>query len=183
MQFLVQTVLADPTIRTSSCEPYQWLTFHYFEDSVQDQGVGVDSTLEGFVRRIIGDQEAKCNHCDRPNKEHTIVLLHHNEKIEISVSSLESVNPQPDLHESAPSSSRILQWHTCNICQAITATTTLSPTSSSYSFAKFLELLLYDSNLIPVPELCKHAAKERTALVRSFSLERSVVQVKRSSVS
>jgi len=182
MQFLVQTVLTDPRIRSSHCEPYQWLTFSYFENSGQDQGVGVDPTLEGFVRAVLHHRDAKCNHCDRSNNEHTIIFLHHNEKIEISVSSLESIDPQPLLDEAASKSSKILQWHTCSMCQATTLPTTLCSTSSSFSFAKFLELLLYDSNLIPVPKLCDHAATERTALVRSFTLDEQVVQLRRSSV-
>ncbi|KAL8277105.1 hypothetical protein RQP46_010533 [Phenoliferia psychrophenolica] len=54
---------------------------------------------------------------------------------------------------------------------------TLSPASYAFSFAKYAELVLYNSDFVPSPELCEHASHDRNALVRSFAVEGTVVSL------
>lgn len=53
----------------------------------------------------------------------------------------------------------------------------LSPATYAISFAKFAELLLYDANFVPLPELCEHSSRDRGVLVRSFAVGSTVVRI------
>ncbi|GAA6061162.1 hypothetical protein JCM10212_005748 [Sporobolomyces blumeae] len=162
MQFLMQTVSQDAPKGAPPCEPPQWVTFRFFDAGAsfdgQTSSVG-DVSLELFVERLLERRSRKCPRCDRPHGEHTLVLMHNDEKVEISVVPRDDeVGSTPD---STPGHPSLAHRHLCKFCDASTPATELSPTAASYSFAKYLELVLYDSNLIPVPELCPHAANER----------------------
>ncbi|GAA5878561.1 hypothetical protein JCM1840_007450 [Sporobolomyces johnsonii] len=182
MQFLVQTVRNDAPPGTLPCEAPRWLKFNYYENRAAgdpDHFVAEDTTLEAFVERLVHRQHLRCSSCGKPNRDHSLVLMHQNERLEVSLASLPDPHPgldhDPSLHSATP---QIAFWQTCKTCQSMTPPKRLSIAAASYSFAKFAELLLYDVNLIPLPDLCEHASEDRCALVRSFLIGRTVVEIR-----
>lgn len=171
MQFLVQVLPKEAPVGTPPCEPFNWLTFRYFESETLSNRSAPDASLEAFVRHLVTRQAEKCSRCERLQKDHVVLLLHHDERVEISVSSTDI----PD----GTDSSHLVSWSRCGTCQTQTKPTRVTSVSGSYSFAKFVEVMLYDPNFLPVPELCEHASTERTALARYFAVNGSSVQLKR----
>ncbi|GAA5892561.1 uncharacterized protein JCM6883_007398 [Sporobolomyces salmoneus] len=174
MQFLVQVVPKDAAVGTSPCEPFRWLTLYYFDSHLSDDRSLPDMRLETFIRNFVLRQSDRCTRCDRPHGEHILVLLHHDERIEVSLSHIEAPNEGP---------TGISTWNSCGMCQARSPSTPLTSIAGSFSTAKFIELLCYDPNFVPMPELCEHASTERSALVRCFAIGTSVVRFTRSSIS
>ncbi|GAA5983838.1 hypothetical protein JCM5350_007568 [Sporobolomyces pararoseus] len=174
MQFLVQVRPKDAPIGATPCEPFKWLTIHYCDSRPSNDQTLPDTSIEAFVRNLILRRDDKCSHCDQLHQDHVIVLLHHDEKIEITLETFETLEEVQD---------QIVTWNSCGICKAQTTRARLSSTAGSFSFAKFIELILYDSNFIPIPELCEHASSERAALVRCFALGSKYAQLRRSTIS
>ncbi|GAA5962584.1 hypothetical protein JCM3765_003738 [Sporobolomyces pararoseus] len=173
MQFLLQVRPKDAPVGATPCEPFKWLTTHYCDSRLSNDQSLPDTSIEAFVRNLVMRRDDKCSHCDQLHEDHVIVLLHHDEKIEITLSTLETLEVQD----------QIAIWNSCGICKAQTTRARLSGTAGSFSFAKFIELILYDPNFIPMPELCEHASSERSALVRCFALGDKYAQLKRSTIS
>jgi 1-phosphatidylinositol-3-phosphate 5-kinase len=174
MQFLVQVRPADAPVGATPCEPFKWLKVQYSDPRVTEDRSLPDTSVEAFVRNLVIRRDDQCSHCNQNHGEHVIILLHHDEKVEISSSPIE--DPEDDEEQ-------ISTWNSCSICQAQTAPNRLTSIAGSFSFAKFVELILYDPNLIPTPELCEHASTERSALVRCFALGSTSVRLKRSTIS
>lgn len=60
----------------------------------------------------------------------------------------------------------------------MTTPSLLSVAAQSFSFTKWAELVIYDVDFVPMPELCEHASSEqRTTLVRCFAMGGTVVSV------
>lgn len=128
-------------------------------------GSYADASLGTVIQRLVSDENKSCVSCSTPNNEHCLVLAHGDERIEISLRSTESES----FDEGA-----LVTWTTCPECLATTTPALLSPAAQATSFAKFLELLLYDASLIPV--LCEHVSTSR--LIRSFAQRDAVVDLR-----
>ncbi|SCZ98306.1 BZ3500_MvSof-1268-A1-R1_Chr7-1g09091 [Microbotryum saponariae] len=206
MQFLVETIRSDATSGTPPCKPPKWLAYdYYFDGSTSSEIDGdtgtrsADSTLGQILERLVRRKDGPCESamCKAAQREHCLVLMHSKDRLSISLNELkDDVTVDGDAVEGIPSETgsllkklntleqdptslvpRIASWTSCKRCQASTEPTLLSATSYAFSFAKWTELLLYDPNFAPLPDLCSHATDEKGALVRSFAIERTVVRI------
>jgi hypothetical protein len=132
-----------------------------------------DPSLATFLTQLVEKKDKLCIACSSLNGEHSFVICHNRERIELSIRSVDEHDGLGPL---------LKTWTTCRRCLAATSPKPVSPVSASLSFAKFLELLLYDGELVPLPDLCEHASVDRGALVRSFSLGGSVVEFRINSI-
>ncbi|SCV71037.1 BQ2448_3799 [Microbotryum intermedium] len=207
MQFLVETVRSDATSRTPPCKPPKWLAYDYYSDGSAHSDIDgdvstrpADSTLGQILERLVRKKDEACESptCKMLQRDHRLVLMHSKDRLKISLSDLnddvlvegkgagtpeacDTGNLLAELNslEQDPASlvPRIAAWTSCKICQASTEPSLLSAASYAFSFAKWTELLLYDPNFVPLPDLCSHATDEKGALVRSFAIDRTVIKM------
>lgn len=190
MHFLVETSCPDAGPTTPACKPPQWLSFNYWdEDARRYCGAKEgrpDVTLGQLVERLVANKDAPCDTpgCKYFGIDHCTHWMHSKERISVSLSTIPSspldesepiVNlPLPKFETTRP---RIGVFTTCRTCHAQTPVSLLSAAAYAFSFAKYAELVLYDSDFVPLPELCDHASTDRNALVRSFVKGRTVVSL------
>lgn len=150
------------------CKPPHSLLFAYYE---QDSA---DTTLRQFVEGLVKHKEKECDVCHQQELKHSLLLMHGDHRITISLQNLQDLDP---------SSRQISAWTTCSTCLAQTPPHPLSAVASSYSLAKWLELVLYDSTFIP-PEICEHVQEmeKRDGFVRSFAVGDTAINVRVDSV-
>ncbi|GAA5907063.1 hypothetical protein JCM6882_005159 [Rhodosporidiobolus microsporus] len=179
MQFLAQTVRIDAPPGTLPCRAPRWVTFPFYQHASPtptNPSLTEDATLSSVVRQLVSKKDANCTACSTAHGDHKLVLMHHKERIEVSLRALPDklARDAEDADEH-----RILTWTTCATCHAMTAVKALSPAAGAFSWAKWCELVLYDPNLVPTsPDLCEHALSDREALVRSFAVGDTVVEIR-----
>lgn len=161
MQFLIETVSQPQDSTTLPCNPPRWTTFNYYDESDPKEDTGGatfarDMTVGEFVERTIASEDVPCNVCKKTGMEHYTYWMHSKERISVS---LAKVTPADDSTidtnnlRSPPRSiePRIFCWTTCKTCQLFETTprALMSPGTYLFSFSKFCELILYDSNFYP----------------------------------
>ncbi|GAA6031138.1 hypothetical protein JCM8097_004022 [Rhodosporidiobolus ruineniae] len=178
MQFLVQTVRSDAPPGTIPCQAPRWVTFSFYQHrspTPKNPSLLDDSSLSSVIRQLVSHKDATCAACSTPNKDHKLVMMHHEVRIEVLVRKLDDdAVKQPveeDEHDSIPP---IQSWTTCVTCQSSTAPKPLTAAASSYSFSKVCELLIYGDLK---PNLCEHD-KDQEALVRSFAVGKTAVELR-----
>ncbi|GAA5823555.1 hypothetical protein JCM11251_000679 [Rhodosporidiobolus azoricus] len=184
MQFLAQNVCKYAPPGTLPCQAPRWVTVPFYQPgspTPTNPSLATDVCLSTVIRQLASKRDALCAACSNSNGEHTLVLMHHKERIEVAVRQL------PDL--STPSRDEsdheqlIMTWTTCRTCHAMTSVKPLSAAAGNFSWAKWCELVLYDPNLVPShPNLCEHVLSDKEACVRSFALEGSVIEIKLGSI-
>jgi hypothetical protein len=197
MQFLVETVCVNAPAGTFPCKPPRWLSFYYYQAEVDSESECVaaqDSTLGQLIERLVHGRDSPCEAptCKKLGKEHCLIFMHNKERLCISLSTMNIADPEiaiePDsaspsdlaeLEATPPDSTRprIATWTTCKICHAMTEPFLLSAATYSFSFAKWAELIIYHPNFVPHPGLCEHASEDRGALIRCFSMGKTVVSI------
>lgn len=191
MQFLVETICLTAGTDALPCKPPKWISFDYFNshDPSPHAGTtaGKDFKLGQLVELFVAGKDVVCGSaaCKKPGHDHAVYWMHSNERISISLATIPLPVDEPtaelDLNATTPpfesTHPKICLWTICKTCHATTAPMLMSAATYSFSFAKFAELLLYDPNFVPLPDLCEHAMKDREALVRSFSIGRTVVRI------
>ncbi|GAA5855603.1 hypothetical protein JCM8547_001612 [Rhodosporidiobolus lusitaniae] len=195
MQFLVQTVRNNAPPGTLPCQAPRWVTLPFFQHrppTSSNPSLAEDSTLAATIKQLVKKQGSLCTTCSVASAEHSLVFAHHKERIEVSLRTVETSVAEKDddpknekkEHDDEHELDHppILTWTTCKTCRAATEPKALSAAAGSYSFAKFLELVLYDPNLVPLPNLCEHASSDREALVRSFEVQKTIVEIRLSGI-
>lgn len=122
--------------------------------------------------------EKSANGCQKLRHDHVTYYMHSKERIGIELGIL-SDDLSPPL-ESSPNQSfqpRISNWTICLECQAKTIPRVLSAAALQFSFSKYCELLLYDSEFVPLPEVCPHSDAKQN-LKRYFSVDQTTVSFK-----
>lgn len=191
MQFLIETICLTAG-EALPCKPPKWTSFDYYdnhEPSPAGTTAGKDFKLGQLVELLVAGKDDICDSlaCKKPGRDHAVYWMHSNERISISLATIpladadDDPTAELDLEASTPpfesTHPRISLWTTCKICHASTKPMLMSAATYAYSFAKFAELLLYDPKFVPLPDLCEHAMNDREALVRSFSIGRTVVSM------
>ncbi|KAI5475980.1 hypothetical protein MNV49_000539 [Pseudohyphozyma bogoriensis] len=188
MQFLVEAACPDAEGELQQCKAPKWLAFSYFVNHLSGEQayLAPDVSLGQFIEQLVDRRDLPCETagCKKVGREHVLQWMHSKERISVSVASMEAVvektseEKSVELHGTTePSRPRISTWTTCKTCQARTPPSLLSLASYLFSFSKFAELLLYDPDFVPMPELCAHASTDRNALVRSFAIGKTVVNI------
>ncbi|GAA5994179.1 1-phosphatidylinositol-3-phosphate 5-kinase [Rhodotorula paludigena] len=181
MQFLLQAVRRGSMSDSPPCYTPHWVTLSFYQaahPSLANTTSSDDATLECFFRQLVRERDEACETCASPKYEHSVVLMHQRERITIT---LVSHRRSSDDH-AAMGDEPIVAWTQCATCAASSPSQPLSQASGGFSLAKFLELLLYDSNFVPRPDLCEHAAQDRHELVRCFSTREATIEFKLDSI-
>lgn len=186
IQFLVEVVLNHAPADILACQPPQSQAFSYYQhdqpftDSTYTSTR--DLTIGQTIQQFVDDRDLPCDAtgCTKLRHAHTTYYMHSKERIGISLNFLANdPNITSEVEENSNSvQPRISTWTTCQICHAMTDPHLLSTASLCFSFAKYVELLLYDPDILPYPDLCEHAMKDRGALLRNFCIGKTVVTLK-----
>lgn len=150
------------------CEGPLWRTFSYYNHRKKD----ADFSLGAIIEEILNHSTEICpsEGCGAPLNEHTSSFTHNIHRVDISTSILSKVK-----HDTAgPSPEPILMWSSCAFCKATTSSTVMTPTTYTYSFGKYLELLCYSSNFRKLCDmhgqpLCRHTESDHPQANRHFS--------------
>lgn len=186
IQFLVETVLNHAAPDTLACRVPQSQSFSYYQNDQlstdSTSNATRDLTIGQTIERFVEDRDLLCDAvgCTKLRHDHTTYYMHSKERIGISLSFLVNDPNSPSVVEESYDSvrPRISTWTTCQICHTMTDPHLLSTASLCFSFAKYAELLLYDPDVLPYPDLCEHAMKDRGALLRNFAIGKTVVTLK-----
>lgn len=126
------------------CGKARWRTYRYFS-SLDDECLG--QAIIGLIdERTLPCEQPTCQH---PRGEHQLRLVHSNVMINIDIDSAEGEGTVG-----------IQSWESCSVCGAHTTKVDISDGTWLFSFAKFLELLVYSPVIGEIrPPLCDHSSK------------------------
>ncbi|KAI9060832.1 hypothetical protein FKP32DRAFT_1632308 [Trametes sanguinea] len=130
----------------------RWLHFRYY----QQHGRQWDETLGEAVIRWCMTAEDPCIHpdCRFQRSEHDMRWIHGGVRLIATVSL-----PNPGDSASLTKDDAIYMWHSCSVCGKESHKEVMHDGTYLFSFAKYLELLVYAPAIhVLQPPLCEHAA-------------------------
>lgn len=138
------------TITTVPCSGPDLLALGFYNELEMDEEFIADCTLGQYVEDLCLGANTVCtaNGCDRKMFDHHRQYVHGEAQVSVFV-------------EEYPCKSRglqdtILMWSCCKICGKETPVVTMSENSWKYSFAKYLELCFWSSNIRARAGICPH---------------------------
>ncbi|KAI8918465.1 hypothetical protein DFJ77DRAFT_455645 [Powellomyces hirtus] len=144
------------------CRPPEILTNQYY----QKEGHNQDQTLGELVAHLCTNATAPCSDimCGKPMREHVVSYSHGTGQIDLSVQSAADHFIQDAQFALSFNNNECYMWTSCSKCSAATKIVPMSLATWHYSFAKYLELHFYSSNLCH-KSLCAHGhVKENVKL-------------------
>ncbi|KAF9911808.1 hypothetical protein EC991_002110 [Linnemannia zychae] len=159
------------------CEPPRIITMEYY----RKEGLYEDMDLGEMIEYLCRRTHHPCNDkkCGHKRLEHISTYTHGEARINITLE-----QPRPDSatdfnsEEFAPflaNNKTMALWTRCKMCKARTKPRMVSKATRTYSFGKYLELLLYSQHFEPGPRpLCDHALS-KDAIARCFLYRKLVV--------
>lgn len=131
------------TVTTVPCHGPEPLLFQYYNQNS-------DITLGHYLEDMCSNAERQCssNMCKRPELLHYRSYVHGQARINVMMENFEC--PQPGMTDI------ILMWSFCKRCNNPTPVVPMSQSTWNYSFGKFLELSLYQSNVQCRADICPH---------------------------
>ncbi|KAM3589760.1 Mitochondrial distribution and morphology protein 12 [Umbelopsis sp. WA50703] len=131
------------TVTTVPCHGPEPLLFQYYNQNS-------DITLGHYLEDMCANAERKCssNMCKRPELLHYRSYVHGQARINVMMENFEC--PQPGMTDI------ILMWSFCKRCNNPTPVVPMSQSTWNYSFGKFLELSLYQTNVQCRADICPH---------------------------
>ena len=150
----------------SQCQPAGQHLLRFYSAS--------DMTLGQFVEMLCLESSNICpaKGCERPMLSHVRTYCHARVSIAVELDELET--PVPGMQDS------ILMWSTCRICNAVTPIVSMSEEGWMYSFAKFLELIIYNTDARCRQDICPHYVMRDHML--HFAFQHIVVKLYRRSI-
>ena len=98
------------------------------------------------------DNEEKDGGCDLSMTEHTLCFAHGPSRVYINTDTTTTMI-LPNIATKTPLAGAILMWSVCSTCHAETKPKSMTYDTFSYSFAKYLEFLLYYDDINSTPYL------------------------------
>jgi 1-phosphatidylinositol-3-phosphate 5-kinase len=131
------------TATTVPCHGPEPLFFQYYSQSS-------DITLGHYLEDLCWHAERKCSSsmCARPDILHYRSYVHGQARINVMIENFEC--PQPGMADI------ILMWSYCKRCNNPTPVVPMSQNTWNYSFGKFLELSLYQTDVQCRADICPH---------------------------
>ncbi|CDO76841.1 hypothetical protein BN946_scf185033.g38 [Trametes cinnabarina] len=128
----------------------KWIHFRYY----QQRGQQWDETLGQAITRWCMTAEDPCVHpdCHFQRVEHDMRWIHGGVRLIATVSLPNSGDSATSIKDEA-----IYMWHSCSICGAESTKEVMHDGTYLFSFAKYLELLVYAPAIhVLQPSLCEH---------------------------
>ncbi|KAF7727742.1 hypothetical protein EC973_007201 [Apophysomyces ossiformis] len=115
-------------------------------------------------------QEASTTHhgCRQQMKDHVLRFAHGKGQICVYIQDGDTA--------SNPTNDSIQIWLLCAMCEAFTRPIIMSPESSRYSFAKYLELMFYSKRFSAPSSMCQHT-KSKTAIMKCFCYNGTTIKL------
>lgn len=131
------------TATTVPCHGPEPLFFQYYNQTS-------DITLGHYLEDLCWNAKRKCSSsmCERPEMLHYRSYVHGQARINVMIEEFEC--PQPGMTDI------ILMWSYCKRCNNPTPVVPMSQNTWSYSFGKFLELSLYQTDVQCRADICPH---------------------------
>ncbi|KAJ8517836.1 hypothetical protein ONZ45_g5018 [Pleurotus djamor] len=143
------SIMSVETRSTISCGQPQWLTYRYYsKEAPQDRCLGE------VITEWVSSAQLPCSNaqCKLKQGQHEQRFIHHNVQISIKIEDGENETRWRDWDD-------IEMWQSCAVCAACTGRQPMSDGTYLFSFAKFLELLVYSSAIHRLdPPLCPHTS-------------------------
>ncbi|KAF7355623.1 hypothetical protein MSAN_01479600 [Mycena sanguinolenta] len=164
------------------CDRPCWATYQYYSRSGEEGG---DSSLGEMVRRLCESAEKPCARpgCTFAQGEHVMRLVHGGVRVAIAVREVEDEEGEEESKETEEKEikaggekdgakgstlstaatpedgERIYMWLSCAVCKKRTAKTEMNDGTYLFSYAKFLEVLIYSRAICTLtPALCAHTS-------------------------
>lgn len=138
------------TITTVPCSGPDLLALSFYNELEIDEEFIADCTLGQYVEDLCLGANTICtaNGCDRKMFDHHRQYVHGEAQVSVFV-------------EEYPCKLRglqdtVLMWSCCKICNKETPVMAMSENSWKYSFAKYLELCFWSSNIVARAGICPH---------------------------
>ena len=134
----------------------KYITFYGENDLTLGQFI--DSSISDTLAQLL-EAKAVClaKGCDQPLASHCKVFVHNNAKLMVAVEKPDQINGHGGSHHLHPPPDQVATWSRCRVCDIPTPSIVASEVMQRYSFAKFLELHLYPTEVQFVEGVgCKH---------------------------
>ncbi|THH27587.1 hypothetical protein EUX98_g6604 [Antrodiella citrinella] len=150
----------------------KWVTYRYWENNT-----AADEYLGGAVSRMCGTANDPCHEpkCMWKRGDHEIHWTHAGVRI------VANVFYDPEVEVDEQSDDAVEMWETCQVCAKQSRKERMSDGTYLFSFAKYLELLIYSPSMLQLEiPLCEHTTAPphpwtvpplptmRTNIVRNF---------------
>lgn len=150
------------------CVLPQLQAIEYYRFSTQPTHPGQDMTLLEYMKHCLETAHDPCQDlsCQLEAVDHVRTYTHYHFQISVSF--------KLETNQSPTSSDALFLWTVCRKCHSSTSMTQASNETRSYSFGKYLELLIYHPAFAP-PSLCEHVDVNGSALRRAFCYKELIV--------
>ncbi|KAJ7078985.1 hypothetical protein C8R43DRAFT_910254 [Mycena crocata] len=170
---------AEAQCELAQCERPTWTTWRYYarggEDGTDQRQKDKKDASVGEVLRGLGARAS--DPCARPGctwvrGEHVLRVVHGGVRVEVRIEEAAGGDDKEEKEESEEDEKeedkdeegRIDMWASCAECGAQTPRVEMSDGAYLFSFAKFLELLVYSPSLCTLtPALCTHTSPSTSA--------------------
>ncbi|KAF8968465.1 hypothetical protein BDZ97DRAFT_1902851 [Flammula alnicola] len=172
-----------PQSDLSPCGKPHWITYQYYS-----QRPGGDFILGDWARDLSTRRTMPCDRsgCTFSQGQHEQRIIHDGVRIAIRVAEEKGKGKEKEeetkeaSNESESEDEGIEIWESCAVCDAKTTRTKMNDGTYLFSFAKFLELLIYSPSICTLtPPLCEHTTpppgvwptlpSSRLNIIRHFS--------------
>ncbi|KAF9427740.1 1-phosphatidylinositol-3-phosphate 5-kinase [Podila epigama] len=138
---------------------------------IQYYTLETDVTLAHYLDQICWESNFTCTSpsCDRPLRDHQRIYAHGDAKVVVTVEPWDSLTTLKK--------DSIMMWGKCQICHVETPQVYISNDTKNYSFGKFLELILYQTNVTCRANICPHDINRHH--VKYFGLDTQLVKIER----
>ncbi|KAJ3098074.1 1-phosphatidylinositol-3-phosphate 5-kinase [Phlyctochytrium planicorne] len=149
------------------CQPPKILTVEYYRKF----GEYEDKSLGEYLELLCSSARGLCPDpsCGKPMAGHIITYTHNQSRISVLLENT------PQKYGPVPDDSAIYAWTTCQECGSRTDVVPISEATWHYSFAKYLEILCYDSRFAPA-NLCDHVG-QKSLMKRYFRMGPRMVTI------
>ncbi|KAF2452352.1 hypothetical protein BDY21DRAFT_382883 [Lineolata rhizophorae] len=135
---------------STPCIGPEIIALEFYHEHDLDDGFTPDCTLGQYVEDLCSGAGSICdiNGCDKKMTDHYRQYVHGNGQMSVFVQKYPS--KIKGLHNT------ILMWSCCRVCKAETQAIPMSESTWKYSFAKYLELTFWSTELHPRADICPH---------------------------
>ncbi|KAK7708837.1 Mitochondrial distribution and morphology protein 12 [Botryosphaeria dothidea] len=138
------------SVTSTPCIGPEIISLEFYKEHDLDPGFAADCTLGQYVEDLCytAGQICTANGCGKKMLEHHRHYIHGEGQMSVVVERYPS--KIRGLHNT------MLMWSSCRICGQETQTIPMSDSTWKYSFAKYLELTFWSTNLHPRADVCPH---------------------------
>lgn len=138
------------SVTSTPCIGPEIISLEFYKEHDLDPGFAADCTLGQYVEDLCytANQTCNANGCGKKMVDHHRHYIHGEGQMSVVVEKYPS--KIRGLHNT------MLMWSSCRVCGQETQTIPMSESTWKYSFAKYLELTFWSTDLHPRADICPH---------------------------